>query len=161
MPPRHTPVARRTALGATLVGLVTVGGCDLDDLDPRTEPDPAAPTTSAPPEDADADLVEAVVTDLSVALGAASALRGADRATGRAFARLHRRHLTELDADDAATSTGGPDRLAAVLRTERRLQRRLTEAAVAAESGELAAVLASMSAAVAQLLATTPTREAR
>ncbi len=160
MPPRPTPVARRTTLGAALVGLVAVGGCDLEDLDPRSEPAPVTPTTSAPPEDADVDLVEAVVTDLSAALGAASALRGADRATGRAFTRLHRRHLTELDAADEVITAGGPDRLAAVLRTERRLQRRLAEAAVAAESGELAAVLASMSAAVAQLLATAPAQEA-
>ena len=108
MPPRPTPVARRTTLGAALVGLVAVGGCDLEDLDPRSEPAPVTPTTSAPPEDADVDLVEAVVTDLSAALGAASALRGADRATGRAFTRLHRRHLTELDAtDEVSTMTGG------------------------------------------------------
>lgn len=159
MPPRPAVVARRTTLGASLAGLVVLGGCDLDDLDPRSDPDPADPVTSAPPEDADADLVASVVTDLTAALAAALAVRPA-RAAGRPFARLHRRHLAELDETEPA-STGSPEMsAAALLGQERRLQRRLAEAAVAAESGELAATLGSMSAAVAQLLATRPTRDA-
>ena len=52
------------------------------------------------------------------------------------------------------TPLPGPASETAVRRNEKRLQALLVEAAVAAESGTLARLLASMSAAVAQQLAT-------
>jgi hypothetical protein len=76
----------------------------------------------------------------------------------RDLQRTHRAHLAEL-ADSPARSrrirVEGDD--AAALRrvrtTEQQLQRRLAETAVDAQSGPLAALLASMAAAIAQQLA--------
>ncbi|SDC62559.1 hypothetical protein [Nocardioides lianchengensis] len=163
MPRRPPSVTRRTTVGATLVGLAGLGvlsGCDLDDLDPRSDPaDPDGPAVSAPPEDADTVLVASVVVDLTATLAAVRALPATDRAGFRPLVRLHRRHLAELDApaEEPATPsdspTTAPVAAAEVVRQEQRLQRRLVTAAVAAESGELARVLGSMSAAVAQQLA--------
>ena len=152
MPRRPPSVTRRTTVGATLVGLAGLGvlaGCDLDDLDPRSDPaDPDDPASSAPPEDADTLLVASVVADLTAAL---AAVPRRDRAAFRPLVRLHRRHLLELDGAEQAA--GLPTPAAAVLQREQQLQQRLATAAVEAESGELARVLAAMSAGVAQQLA--------
>lgn len=74
------------------------------------------------------------------------------------FRRLHAAHLAALPGDTEPTARprvrGGPRPVRAELRQrEARLQRALADAAVAAGSGALAALLASMSAAVAQRLA--------
>ncbi len=53
-------------------------------------------------------------------------------------------------------SSTGPTGLPQVRRAESTLQRHLTDAAVAAESGALAGLLASMAAAIAQHLAVLP-----
>ncbi|WP_193605515.1 hypothetical protein [Nocardioides dongkuii] len=153
MPARPPAATRRTAVGAALLGLVAVGGCDLDDLDPRSDPAPGSGEPSEPPADADADLVETVVTALSTALAATSAVPPRDRAALRPLARLHRRHLAELGADEPVEGGVASMTAAQVRSREERLQRRLADWAVQAESGELARVLASMSAAVAQQLA--------
>ena len=79
----------------------------------------------------------------------------------RPWLALHRAHLAELDADpaDAADGTAAAPAptpraaaLAEVRGSEAALQRALVQDAVAATSGELAQLLASMSAAVAQRL---------
>lgn len=157
MPPHPPSTRRRTTLGVALLGLVAVAGCDLDDLDPRSEPAPSVdPTPSAPAQDADAALVDGVVAELSAALAAAAAVGRPDRADFRPLVRLHRRHLAELEADGAEPAAGPRGSASEVLQREQQLQQRLVEAAVAAGSGELARVLASMSAAVAQQLAVLP-----
>jgi hypothetical protein len=160
VPPDLPSLTRRTALGAALVGLVTISGCDLDDLDPRSDPaSPDAPAASAPPVDADTTLVAGVVGALSETLAAATAVRRRDRAAFRPLAQLHRRHLRELDGEPSA-AVGGRVAPAALVGQEQQLQQSLAAAALAAESGELARVLASMSAAVAQQLAVLPAVDA-
>jgi hypothetical protein len=157
VPSAPPPVTRRTATGAVTVGLLAVAGCDLDDLDPRSDPSsPGTPTASAP-ADADSVLVAGVVDDLGVMLGEVTGAAQPDRRTFRHLARLHRRHLVLLDASTEVAAAGGAVLSAVTLtRHEERLQRRLATASVAAGSGELARVLASMSAAVAQQLALLP-----
>ncbi len=89
---------------------------------------------------------------------AAATARPAIGAWPAAFAALHRAHRDVL-SDDAIEAPSPPIRgnAPAVLRQvtsrERGAQRRLADWAVAAESGPLARLLASMSAAVAQQLA--------
>lgn len=165
MPRRPLSVTRRTTVGVALLGLAAVGGCDLDDLDPRSDPtNPADPDVSAPPEDADAALVAGVVVDLTGLLATVRAVQRPERAAFRPLARLHRQHLVALGAEEAsaAASSTAPDAVpvAAVeaIRQEQRLQGRLATAAVATQSGELARLLGSMSAAVAQHLAVLPVK---
>lgn len=159
MPLRLPPLTRRTALGATLVGLVAAAGCDLDDLDPRSEPAPPDEAAPSTPPEADALLAESVVVDLLALQVAIGQVRAGQRARFRPLARLHRRHLAELDGPavgEGAPTSAAPTSVvsaASIIRSEQRLQRRLATAAIEAESGELAVVLASMSAAVAQQLA--------
>lgn len=154
MPSAPPPVTRRTATGALAVGMLAVAGCDLDDLDPRSDPGPAAaPSASAPPEDADATLVDGVLADLATMLGEVSGAARDDRRSFRGLARLHRRHLALLGAGTEPSPGAAVLTSVTLTRHEERLQRRLATAAVAAGSGELARVLAAMSAAVGQQLA--------
>ena len=159
---------RRVALAGGLVGGVAVlaAGCDaLADRDPEPGSSASTGTTpepsETPVEDPDTALVEDVRTDIAAT---AAVVTGAGRGrpkvarTLRGFDRLHRSHLDELpdgDADAPRTPVRGTDAaaLSRVRGAESRLQRRLAEAAVAADSGSLASLLASMSAAVAQELA--------
>ena len=171
---RATPTTRRTAMAAGLsLGVAGVtAGCTSGGAGdgPSATPGGRAAASSEPPVDADTDLVEGVVERVGrVAALVEGALAGypALRERQGALRRLHRAHLEELDAArDAPGDVGGPaggvdvavpttptDALRLVRRQETGLQRFLTDAAVAAESGALAALLASMSAAVAQQLA--------
>jgi hypothetical protein len=72
----------------------------------------------------------------------------------RPLVEMHTAHQEALDADgvEAAIDTGSAG-LPQVRKAESTLQRHLTDAAVRAESGALAQLLASMAAAVAQHLA--------
>jgi hypothetical protein len=63
---------------------------------------------------------------------------------------MHTAHLDALEAAPPVPGTAAP--LPQLLRSERQLQRFLVDAAMAAESGGLARLLASMSAAVSQHL---------
>lgn len=116
-----------------------------------------------PPAEPDEALIARVRADLA---GALAWVR--DAAEGRpglvaelgGFRRLHAEHLAELPGDPAGSDrprrlvTGGAQPVRRALRQrELRLQRSLADAAVMAGSGALAALLASMSAAVAQRLA--------
>lgn len=164
-PPLRT--TRRRVLAATAaLGVAVVGtsGCEVVapaddpvDADPGTTPSP----TATPEEDADEELVARVVAEVSDALAVVEAAgRGRPplKRSLQDLARTHRAHLAEL-ADSPTRSrrarVGGDD--AAALRrvriVEQRLQGRLGEAAVDAQSGPLAALLASMAAAIAQQLA--------
>jgi hypothetical protein len=130
-------LARRTTLALAAVGLVAVAGCDDGD-----EKSPAPTVTPTP--DPDTALVDRVLTEL------AGAERLASAAGELELAALHRAHIEALDG---TPPTGVPGRQVgadAVHEREQRLQAHLVEAAVAAESGELARLLASMSAAVSQ-----------
>jgi hypothetical protein len=167
-PPLRTTRRRvlRAPAAAVAAGLVAAG-CDLSGSS-----DPGAGTTSptasgapeptvAPTADPDEALVARVRTEVA---GAAALVSAAG--TGRPglarqlvpIVRLHRRHLQALPGDEAEAP---PEQLrgdaSAALRRvrarEARLQTALADAAVEASSGPLAALLASMSAAVAQRLA--------
>lgn len=166
--PDPVRVTRRRVLGAgAAVGSAALGAsaCDLA-VGPE---EGAAPVPTKGPGTAvaadptpDQRLLAGVAEDIATA---AAVVRGARRGRPalrrslRGLTRLHRAHLAELPVDVA----GGGDRvrvagddaraLQQVRSAEQRLQRRLADAAVAAESGSLAALLASMSAAVAQQLA--------
>lgn len=143
--PAGPRLARRTTLALSAgvaagvaAGLVAVAGCD-DGTGRRA--------AATPTPDPDVALVEGVLDELGRALRLASAAGMTDLVT------LHRAHITALDGTPPAP---GPVRrvdAVAVRRREHLLQAHLVEAAVAAESGPLARLLASMSAAVAQRLA--------
>jgi hypothetical protein len=167
-PPGRGPIAtRRTALAGTLGGALALAGCDAQD--PSSEPSAtstpsagqAARTATERPEDPDAALVDEVVAELDelIAFTAAASRRpGAGRRPARAFERLHRLHREALTDGDAEPPEGrfafqGRDVVQLVTRRETAAQRQLATWAVAAESGPLARLLASMSAAIAQQLA--------
>lgn len=174
-PPPPSRTRRAVVRGAVWGGLTVVtgglvAGCELPALGPEDGATPgtpgADPTTAADP---DVALVAEVRSDLrgtAALVGAVVSDRPALRAQVRPFDRLHTRHLASLEGEgadlEAEVDSDSPrvrgddaaalDRLRAV---EGRLQRTLASAAVAAQSGRLAALLASMSAAVAQQLAVT------
>jgi hypothetical protein len=147
---------RRGAVGG-LLGGIAAAGCDG-----RTRPEATPERTPAggePPEDPDAALVDAVVAEVTEVAGVVAGAARAARALGgelEGWRRLHRAHLVALEAD----GDPGPRRVRGstpelrdlVRRREAALQRRLADAAVAAHSGSLASLLATMSAAVAQRL---------
>lgn len=151
----HLPTSRRTALGGALAGLVAVSGCDDN---PGPAPTPGTATT--PSDNGDTALVDELIELMAETAGLVSLARKANRdlrPTLRPLAEMHTAHQEALDPDgvDAAIITG-PTGLAQVRKAESTLQRRLTHAAVGAESGALAGLLASMAAAVAQHLAVLP-----
>ncbi|WP_249423747.1 hypothetical protein [Nocardioides coralli] len=165
-------LSRRAALTGVVFGLA-VAGCDLQarETPPTGTPTAVAPTgtpgsEAAAPEDPDEALVESVRADIAAALALVTA--GAGRPALRAelgdWRRLHRLHLDAVPGEDAGEDAGEQQATAVgsvaqvrrrVRREEARLQRTLADAALAAESGPLAALLASMSAGIAQLLAAT------
>jgi HPt (histidine-containing phosphotransfer) domain-containing protein len=132
------PVLRRSALGLGVSGLVALSACDGPG-------DPAAPGPSHA-ADPDVALVARVRAEIAAAHRLASAAGSAD------LVALHRAHLEALDAEvpDARPVRDVP--ADAVRRREQRLQQQLADAALAAASGALARLLASMSAAVRQQL---------
>jgi hypothetical protein len=135
-------LSRRTTLALGVVGaagVVVVAGCDDHPDEPTSTPTPTA--------DPDTDLVATVLEELE----------GAYQLTVAggfpALTAMHAAHIEALDGTaptpSAARATPG-----AVRRNEKRVQALLVESAVAAESGTLARLLASMSAAVSQQLTT-------
>jgi hypothetical protein len=151
--------SRRTTLGGALAGVALLAGCDLGSDDPGSGP---APT--ADPDDPDTSLVAEVVDDLVATLAVVEAARhqhGSLRRQLGELAKVHRAHLEVLGSNErpgrAGPRTADADgALALVRRREQRHERRLTDRAVQAQSGRLARLLASMSAAVAQQLAVPP-----
>lgn len=167
-PPPRASRRRVLAVSAAVSAPLVLGatGCDLAVPSRESSGNGATPSqtpspTTAGPEDPDAELVARVADDVAGTLAVVTAAgrgRPTLRRSLRDVARTHRAHLEELAASPRSTGrvrVGGDDR-AAVRRVrvaEQQLQRRLTEAAVEAQSGPLAALLASMAAAVAQRLA--------
>lgn len=148
-----TRTARRTVLSA---GLLALGGCTLDS-------GPAQPSTSSSPQLTDAEYDQRLVDQ--VTLGTARALSAIERMSARhqllagplaPWVALHQAHLSALGVvtpPSAAPVALGADVKASLTRLrslEAELQRDLAAAAGNARSGQLARVLAGMSAGVAQ-----------
>lgn len=173
--PDHTGVKRRTALLgiAGAFGAVSLtGGCDTgEDIGappapgtetsaPRDEPGPTAQPSV--PKTGDQELVEGITQQLSAALGVALQTRRRVGSTSglTALIATHREHLKTFEGAGATLpATQAPAPAAAwrtLRRNEEQLRYALTEAAIRAESPALAGALASMSASVAQHLATLP-----
>ncbi len=151
--------SRRAVLSggtAAAAALVAASGCGFDQAaDDAVAGAGDDPTAAA--VDADSDLVETVGDHLRSALSLAVATAAADqrlrRLTGR-LATVHRAHLRELgqpdDIEDRKVLGTAETARARLLNAEETLQRHLVTGALAAESGALAQVFASMAAAVAQ-----------
>jgi hypothetical protein len=180
--PRAAAATRRAALGGALATLAAVSACDLAEpvdqpvggsgeasgdasLTPSGEvAGQPSGEASTPPEDPDTALVDEVLAGLGelAALVAAGARFAPLRAPMRALAALHAAHLEALDGEPVAGRSPGvrfagpAEALRRVRAAEQQGQRRLADWSVAAESGALARLLASMSAAVAQHLVALP-----
>lgn len=148
---------RRGVVGGLLAG-IGAAGCDAD---ARREGSPGrAPTSEQPAADPDSALVDAVVAEVADVAGVVAGAVEARRALSDELAtwrRLHVAHLAALEAEADARAgrvRGSTTELRSLVRRrEAALQRRLADGAVAARSGPLASLLATMSAAVAQQLA--------
>ena len=152
------PLSRRTTLGSALAAPLVLAACDID---PPTRESRSSPATPPPPEDS--ELVAGVVAAL---VRAQSVLDAATTAAPTLAARLapvlaaHAEHLdvlvgavpeAERPTGEAASVPSRPARaLAAVRRSEQRLVREVREGCLAAASGDLARVLASVAASTAQ-----------
>ena len=156
-----THVSRRGLLVGGLGGLAVLAtGCDgVDDVlgGDETPGTTGAVTPTAPSADADSALVQetapAIAATGALAAAVSAAVPALTRA-GRRLSRLHDAHARELGWSGTAQQPSVTGGRAAVLRrllnAEERLQEQLAAAALEAESGALAQVLASMAAAVAQ-----------
>ena len=142
--------------------MTVLAGCDLGSDDPSSGPAP-----SAEPDDPDTGLVETVTDDIVATWQLVESLRRRHDSLRRPLstvARIHEAHLEALGSDvrpGRRQAPGGNARqaLARLKARELRHQRLLADQAVAAQSGRLARLLASMSAAVAQQLALLPEPE--
>lgn len=128
--PAVPQLSRRILLTAGVAGAGLVSACGV-----ARSPAPASA------DDPDRSLVDEVVARITAT--AALAARAPD---------LLAMHAAHLDALDAAPPVPGRAPLARLRRSEQQLQRFLVGASMTAESGQLARLLASMSAAVSQQL---------
>lgn len=155
--------SRRGALVGGLAVLAT-SGCDAVTSPPPSGTGPGSDVSTTPGDTAD-DPDEALVADVhsdlaraSVLVASAVSARPGLRPELAPFVTLHARHLHALDGDQPRDGRrpvpGDAAEVRATVRAhEARLETSLASAALAAQSGPLAALLASMSAAVAQQLA--------
>ncbi len=127
---------RRAALALGAAGLATVAACD----DGSGTPAPSA----SPSPDADAALVDEVLAEI-LAVWRLTASRPA-------LTALHEAHIAALQGGIDVEPVRRRVDPATLRSREKRLQADLVSSAMAAESGELARLLASMSAAVSQQL---------
>lgn len=179
VPPSSSPgalvVDRRRALGLGLGGAAAVAlltsGCDLRELT-RDAPTGAAGTGEDPADDPDQLLVDGVLVDLQARIAAVAAARAAAPRLRRVLRPLEDMHRAHLEALTPAPGSGAPSAastptpspapvptgtpLETVRADESTHQAALVTAAVAARSGALARLLASMSASVAQHVAVLP-----
>ncbi|WP_028658900.1 hypothetical protein [Nocardioides insulae] len=174
MPPQLPTPSRRSLLGAaSSLPLAALAGCSLEDLR-APETTPSAITTSAPPPDADEALVTSASDRILTArrtAAAAAATPGATAAVSTAattLVTLHDTHLAALTPEGETSPTPSPSAttpgtvsLARLRRSETSLQADLAEDAVSAANAELAQLLASMSAAVAQQVSLLPSGSGR
>jgi hypothetical protein len=152
-------------LGGVLA-LVTASACDVDDLRPPADQEsvPAQPTGSPAP-DSDGALVTtlaAAIADVFVEVGQTRRRIPSLASTLGHLRQMHRAHLGVLGPPERTRTatrvpSSGRQALGLLRRSEERLQRDLASGAIAAQSGALARLLASMSAAVAQHVAALPT----
>ena len=167
--PLRAPATRRTALGGLLLGIGALAACDAD-LSGGGR-DGSGPASAGDPDHA---LVASVLADLVAATDLGSATAAAHPRLHETLAPLRALHEAHLEALGGRPSTapatsgaggGRPTAAAPTLESlrsrELRLQRRLVAAAVRAESGALARLLASMSAGETQQLAVLPGPVAR
>jgi hypothetical protein len=161
-PPPAPRLTRRTTLGGALAGVALLTGCDIGSEDPSSGPAPPVG-----PGDPDTGLVETVADDIAATWQLVESLRRRHDSLRRPLsgvARIHEANLQALGSDarpGRKPAPGGNARqaLARLKARELRHQRLLADQAVAAQSGRLARLLASMSAAVAQQLAELPEPE--
>ncbi|PWN03486.1 hypothetical protein DJ010_05035 [Nocardioides silvaticus] len=161
MPSRAPRASRRAVLvsgglaGAAAIA-TTLSGCGS--ADPGAADSAGAADPTAPAVGADSDLADRVAEHLGETLTLAlstGASFPALRPLTRRLVALHRAHLDEIgrpgdDISGGRVDGGAETARARLLRAEDKLQGRLVRAALEAESGALAQVLASMAAAVAQ-----------
>lgn len=152
------PLSRRTTLGSALAAPLVLAACDID---PPVRDSGSSPVAPPPPEDSAlvAAVVAALVRAQGVLTAAATAVPSLDARLAPVGA-AHAEHLEVLvgavpEAElptPAAVSV--PARilpaLAAVRRSEQRLLREVREGCLAAASGDLARVLASVAASTSQ-----------
>jgi hypothetical protein len=140
---------------------VLLTGCDAIDDVLGSGDDPGVSgsvTPTAPPADADSSLVESVLASISTTGALAAATAGAvpGLKVAARLARIHDAHAAELGGSVTAPDPDVPaDRAAAraaLVSAEAALRDRLVDAAREAHSGGLAQVLASMAAALGQVL---------
>ena len=152
------PLSRRTTLGSALAAPLVLAACDID---PPARDDGSSSATPPPPEDS--ELVAGVVAALLRAQSVLDAATTAAPALDARLAPVREAHAEHLDVlvgavPEAELPTGGPASvpspsaraLAAVRRSEQRLLREVREGCLAAASGDLARVLASIAASTAQ-----------
>lgn len=155
-------LTRRTAWSGLLGTAATLTGCELVD---SVDPAPASPSDepeAAP--DGDSDLVDAALEEVRAVrrlVAGVSADHPRLRRDLAELSRMHEAHGEALGSQNGfgreAPATRDADAALALLRRRHLAhQRRLADHAVAAQSGRLARLLASMSAAVAQQLAVLP-----
>ncbi|MBC9732221.1 hypothetical protein [Nocardioides marmotae] len=175
----HLPLASRRAVvgvGAVTLAPLLAGGlsaCEAPDVGgllPGADPsDRSGADGVAPPDpSADEEVVDLAVTEVAAALALVAAVRQRHARLRPLLAGLeamHAAHLAALEGDpdegaaEGVEVPGGPAAaLAEVRRREVAHQRRLTDLAVRADSGQLAQLLASMAASVAQHLVALPRR---
>ena len=152
---------RRAVVAASGAASLGLAGCTSDGSSSTPPPTGSGESSATEPASADPDQVAldravAITTDLLVALEGAPP--GLDP-TGR-LAAMHSAHLDALQVATGASATPTAPVQAAPPLTPARLRRRelraqgeLARLAVAAESGALARVLASMSAGIAAAMA--------
>lgn len=173
------PFSRRTALVGALVAPAAAAACDID---PPQDPGSSAAPGDSPTGDGtdDVDLVADVLAGIetTMAVVAAAAARPASADLAARLTVLHEAQAAVLGGavpdgtttddptqggsgegpGDAPTGSGAG---AGLVPAERALQRLLVRSAAAARSGDLARVLASAAAAVAQELAVADLGRAR
>lgn len=161
--------SRRTALGGTAAGLALLAGCELGGGDSEDAPAGSGRGAAPGPDEAapDVALVSQALAELAASAALVTAVRrrhAALREPLQPLLQTHRGHLNALtgasgDQPPSTTSrapTPAGEALRKVRVREGRTQRRLARYALDAQSGALAGLLASMSAAVAQQLTQLP-----
>ena len=152
---------RRAVVAASGAAALGLASCTSDGSTSTPPPTGSGESSATEPAAADPDQVAldravAITTDLLVALeGAPPGLDPAGRLTALHTAHLEALHdATGASATPTAPVPAGPPLTPARLgRRELRAQRELARLAVAAESGALARVFASMSAGIAAAVA--------
>lgn len=152
------PLSRRTTLGSALVAPLVLAACDID---PPVRESDSSPATPPPPEDS--ELVAGVVAALLRAQSVLTAAAASVPSLGTRLEPVSVAHAAHLDVlvgavPEADVPTPAPasvpsrilPALQAVRRSEQRLLREVRTGCLAAASGDLARVLASIAASTSQ-----------